>query len=81
MNVFGEKAMAKIKKYEKDEKWVEIDLELCKGAAECENWCPIGVYVIEEEKATAPNIEDCIGCGACQRVCPTQAIVRHWAWK
>jgi NAD-dependent dihydropyrimidine dehydrogenase PreA subunit len=72
--------MANIKKWEEGEKWVEIDLDLCKGAAECENWCPVGVYVIEDGKVNAANIEDCIGCQACQTACPTQAILRHWAW-
>ena len=69
-----------IKKWEEEEHWVEIDLDLCVGAAECVEVCPVEVYDIENGKVIAENIAECIDCMACQDVCPTNAILNHSAW-
>ena len=69
--------MIKIKKWEKEEHWVEIDLDLCIGAAECVNICPVNVYELVDGKVIAENIGECI---MCEGVCPTSAILRHSAW-
>ena len=36
--------MVDIKKWEENDHWVEVDLDLCVGAAECVNVCPVEVY-------------------------------------
>ena len=72
--------MSKIKKWEEEDHWVEIDLDLCKASNECVNICPMGVYEIIDGVVDASNIGECIECGACKDVCPTKAILRHWAW-
>ncbi|TFF99595.1 MAG: ferredoxin family protein [Promethearchaeota archaeon] len=72
--------MVNIKKWEEEEHWVEIDLDLCVGAAECVEVFPVEVYDIENGKVIAENIAECIDCMACQDVCPTNAILNHSAW-
>jgi NAD-dependent dihydropyrimidine dehydrogenase PreA subunit len=72
--------MTKIQKWEKEGHWVEIDLDLCIGAAECVNICPAEVYELIDGKVIAEKIDECTDCGACEGVCPTNAILRHSAW-
>jgi len=72
--------MADIRKWEDAGQWVEVDLDLCMGAAECVEVCPVGVYEVVEGKVRAENIGECIACGACEEVCPNDAILFHWAW-
>lgn len=72
--------MANIKKWEDGEHWVEIDLTLCVGAAECVNICPVEVYELIDGKVIAENIGECTDCLACLDVCPTNAILDHSAW-
>lgn len=72
--------MVKIKKWEQEEHWVEIDLDLCVGAAECVNVCPVEVYEVIDGKVVAENIGECTDCMACLDVCPTNAILDHSAW-
>lgn len=72
--------MVNIKKWEEQEHWVEIDLDLCVGAAECIDVCPAEVYELVDGKVVADNIEACTDCLACQEVCPTNAILNHSAW-
>ena len=72
--------MSDKKKWEADDQWVEIDLDLCTGSGPCAESCPAEVYVVENGKVGADAIEDCIQCGACQGVCPNNAILGHWAW-
>lgn len=72
--------MVNIKKWEQEEHWVEIDLDLCVGAAECVNVCPVEVYEIIVGKVVAENIGECTDCMACLDVCPTNAILDHSAW-
>ena len=73
--------MTKVKKWEDDENWVEINLDLCVGAAECVNICPSGVYSLSDGKVTAENIGGCIQCMACQDSCPNNALLNHSAWE
>ncbi len=54
---------------------IEIDYDKCSGHAECVGVCPVGVYELEDGKATAPNIEECIECCACVASCPVDAII------
>ncbi|MFW9896961.1 MAG: 4Fe-4S dicluster domain-containing protein [Candidatus Thorarchaeota archaeon] len=72
--------MVTIKKWEEEEHWVEIDLDLCVGAAECVNVCPEEVYELIDGKVVAENIGNCTDCMACLDVCPTNAILNHSAW-
>ena len=72
--------MADIKKWEDVDQWVEIDLDQCVGAAECEEVCPADVYEVVGGQVKADNIGDCIECGACEDICPNGAILSHWAW-
>ena len=73
--------MPNIKKWEETDHWVEINIDLCIGAGECINICPMSVYEIINGKLVANNIIECIECGACRDVCPNKAILRHWAWE
>ena len=73
--------MSSIKKWEDEDHWVEIDLDLCEASEECVNICPAEVYIIIDGKVNAENIGECIKCGACQDTCPYNAILKHSAWK
>ena len=73
--------MANKKKWEDNGKWVEIDLDLCAGAAECVNVCPSEVYSLVDGKVVAENIGECVQCLACQGSCPANAILSHSAWE
>ena len=73
--------MPNVKRWEENEHWVEINLDLCKASGECVNVCPVEVYDIINGKVNADNIFGCIECGACQDTCPYDAIVKHWAWR
>lgn len=72
--------MTDIKKFEDNDHWVEIDLDLCIGVGECVKACPVDVYALVDGKVIADNIGSCTDCAACQGVCPTNAILRHSAW-
>ncbi len=73
--------MTNIKKWEDNENWVEVDLDLCIGAAECVNVCPSEVYRLVDGKVVAENIGQCVQCLACQGSCPVNAILNHSAWE
>lgn len=73
--------MVNVKKGGRDEHWVEIDLDLCQGAGDCVNVCPVNVYELIDGKVVADNINDCIECLACEGICPYNAILIHSAWK
>lgn len=73
--------MTNVKKWEDNQNWVEIDLDLCEGAAECVNICPSGVYSLRDGKVTAENIGGCAQCMACQDSCPNKALLNHSAWE
>ena len=72
--------MVNIKKWEDQDHWVEIDLDLCVGAADCVDVCPVEVYELIDGKVIAEKISDCTDCIACLDVCPTNAILNHSAW-
>jgi len=55
--------MAK-KRFEEDDLWVDIDLDLCTGAGECVDVCPEDVYEIVDGKVNANNIAACSECAA-----------------
>ncbi|MFX0101863.1 MAG: DUF362 domain-containing protein [Candidatus Hodarchaeota archaeon] len=73
--------MTNIKKWEHEEKFVEVDLDACMGAGNCQSVCPAGVYKVFNGITDATSIEKCIACGKCQGVCPSNVIISHWAWK
>ena len=72
--------MVKIKKWENEGHWVEVDLDLCIGAGECVRVCPVEVYELIDGIVISENIGACTDCSACQDVCPTNAILKHSAW-
>jgi len=72
--------LSNVRKWEEEDHWVEIDLDLCTGIGACNEVCPVGVYEVVNGKVTAENIGECIQCGACQGVCPHNAILHHWAY-
>ncbi|MBY9008031.1 MAG: ferredoxin family protein [Candidatus Lokiarchaeota archaeon] len=72
--------MTNIKKWEDNDHWVEIDLDLCIGAGDCIEVCPVDVYDFLNNKVDAENIGECTDCMACQDVCPNDAILKHSAW-
>lgn len=67
-------------RWEDNEHWVEIDLDLCQGRADCVEVCPSEVYELIESKVDASNIGVCIQCQACIDACPIDAILSHSAW-
>jgi NAD-dependent dihydropyrimidine dehydrogenase PreA subunit len=56
---------------------IELDEELCKGAALCERVCPTRVFEIDTEHrmATLPRAHSCVQCGACIVQCPFDALL------
>ena len=72
--------MVNIKKWEEEDHWVEIDLDMCVGAADCVNVCPVEVYELRDGKVVAENIGECTDCMACLDVCPPNAILNHSSW-
>jgi NAD-dependent dihydropyrimidine dehydrogenase PreA subunit len=55
---------------------ITLDPERCKGAAFCEQVCPVDVFVVDRERrlATLPRAEGCVQCGACIVQCPFDAL-------
>ena len=72
--------MVEVRKWEDQDHWVEIELDLCVGAADCVDVCPVEVYQLIDGKVVAENIGECTDCMACLDVCPTNAILNHSAW-
>lgn len=73
--------MTNVKKWEENDHWVEIDLDLCVGSAECVDICPTEVFELVDGKVIAENISECIDCMACEGICPTHAILNHSSWE
>ena len=55
-------------------------MDLCIGAGDCIEVCPVEVYDLVNDKVGAENIGECTDCMACQGVCPNNAIIKHSAW-
>ncbi|MEJ2187652.1 MAG: ferredoxin family protein, partial [Gemmatimonadota bacterium] len=55
---------------------IRLDDDACKGAAFCEDVCPVGVFVVDHDrrKATMPGAANCVQCGACIVQCPFDAL-------
>jgi NAD-dependent dihydropyrimidine dehydrogenase PreA subunit len=55
---------------------ISLDDDACKGAAFCEDVCPVRVFVVDHErrKASLPGSADCVQCGACIVQCPFDAL-------
>jgi ferredoxin len=55
---------------------IALDAELCKGAAFCEDVCPVDVFEVDrvERIAELPRAERCVQCGACIVQCPFDAL-------
>jgi NAD-dependent dihydropyrimidine dehydrogenase PreA subunit len=77
---YEKKEVIVLTRWDDGEHWVEIDLELCQGAGDCVEVCPVLCYELINGKVNAENIGECIECMACQDICPYEAILRHSAW-
>lgn len=63
-------------------KWVELDVDRCKGCGVCVYVCPKNVLEIDlstiNKKGYSPSkavrIEDCIACSNCAISCPDSII-------
>ena len=54
---------------------INIDKEKCTGCSTCVDVCPVGIYEMNDEKATVSgNLDDCVVCRACDTSCPSGAI-------
>jgi len=59
---------------------ITLDEQLCKGAAFCEDVCPVGVFEVDRVRRLAmlPRTQACVQCGACIVQCPFDALYfRH----
>jgi NAD-dependent dihydropyrimidine dehydrogenase PreA subunit len=56
--------------------WITLDPDRCKGAAFCEQVCPVDVFVVDHSRrlATLPRAAQCVQCGACIVQCPFDAL-------
>ena len=72
--------MSNIKRWEDAGQWIEVDMDLCKGAGNCALACPSDAYLVGDGALEKVYIGDCSECGACQGACPHDAILNHWAW-
>jgi NAD-dependent dihydropyrimidine dehydrogenase PreA subunit len=55
---------------------ITLDPERCKGAAFCEQVCPVNVFVMDQSRrlVTLPRAAQCVQCGACIVQCPFDAL-------
>ncbi|RLI95142.1 MAG: ferredoxin [Candidatus Altiarchaeales archaeon] len=54
---------------------IKIDKDACLGCGVCVNTCPVGMYELNDDKATiVGNLDDCTLCRACESSCPAGAI-------
>jgi len=55
---------------------IELDENLCKGAAFCEQVCPVNVFEVDHQQklASLPRQERCVQCGACIVQCTFDAL-------
>jgi NAD-dependent dihydropyrimidine dehydrogenase PreA subunit len=55
---------------------IALDPELCTGAGDCEEVCPVDVFDVDrlEHSATISRIGNCVQCGACIVQCPEDAL-------
>lgn len=55
---------------------VQLDENLCKGAAFCEDVCPANCFDVDRVRriATRPRADACVQCGACIVQCPFDAL-------
>jgi NAD-dependent dihydropyrimidine dehydrogenase PreA subunit len=59
---------------------ITLDEERCKGAAFCEQVCPVNVFEMDRERrlAVLSGAQRCVQCGACIVQCPFDALhFRH----
>jgi NAD-dependent dihydropyrimidine dehydrogenase PreA subunit len=59
---------------------IALDEQLCKGAAFCEDVCPVAVFEVDHDRrlATLARPDACVQCGACIVQCPFDALhFRH----
>ena len=52
-----------------------IDYKKCEGCMTCVNFCPHGVFSIENNKPKVIHKEMCVDlCRGCEKICPQKAI-------
>lgn len=54
---------------------LNIHLDQCVGCGRCEEVCPHGVFLVQQQKAQVKDKDSCIECGACAKNCPVGAIL------
>ena len=54
---------------------IKIDTDACTGCGTCVDTCPVGMYELNDKKATiVKNLDECVICRACESACPVGAI-------
>ncbi|MFQ5679036.1 MAG: HgcAB-like fusion protein [Gemmatimonadota bacterium] len=55
---------------------IVLEPDRCRGAAFCEQVCPVEVFRVDEARrlATLPGAQGCVQCGACVVQCPFDAL-------
>ena len=53
---------------------IQIDETLCDGCGDCVVACPMEIFVLKLEKATAINQDTCMDCELCEVGCTNGAI-------
>lgn len=52
-----------------------VNRETCTGCLTCVQFCPHGVYEVEDGKPVVANPDECVElCQGCAKICPTGSI-------
>jgi NAD-dependent dihydropyrimidine dehydrogenase PreA subunit len=53
---------------------VAVDREKCNGCEECLEACTVGIFRMQNDKASPMADKECLGCESCVGVCDENAI-------